>query len=42
MIVEADTPLTIDAHIHDTSDFAPELVESSVSNQISSIHLPHF
>ena len=33
--VESDTPLTVDAHIHDTSDFASELVEFSVSNQNS-------
>ena len=35
VIVESDTPLTIDAHVHDTSDSASELVKSSVSCQIS-------
>jgi len=35
LIVESDTLLTVDAHVHDISDSAPELVESSVSSQIS-------
>ena len=35
VIVESGTPLIIDARVHDTSDSMPELVESSVSNQIS-------
>ena len=35
MIVESSTLLIIDAHVHDTSDSAPELVEPSVSIQIS-------
>ena len=35
MIVESSTPLTVDAHVHDTSDFTLELVKSSVCNQIS-------
>ena len=34
-IVESGTPLTVDAHVHDTSDSASELVESNVSSQIS-------
>ena len=34
-IVESDTPLTVDSHVHDNSDTMPELVESSVSSQIS-------
>ena len=34
MIVEPGTPLTVDAHVHDTSDSVPELVGSSVSSQI--------
>jgi len=29
-IVESDTSLTINAHVHDNSDTAPESVESSV------------
>jgi len=33
-IVESGTPLTVDTHIHDTSDSAPELVESSISSQL--------
>jgi len=36
VMVESGTPLTVDAHIHDTSHFASELVESSISSQISS------
>jgi len=34
VIVESDTLLIIDAHVHNTSDSAPELMESSVSSQI--------
>ena len=34
-IVESGTPLTVDAHVHHTSDSAPELLESSVSSQVS-------
>ena len=34
-IVESGTPLTVDAHVHDTRDSAPELMKSSVSSQIS-------
>jgi len=34
-IVESGTPLIEDAHIHDTSDLVPELVESNVSDHIS-------
>jgi len=33
VIVESGITLTVDDHIHDTSDFARELVESSVSSQ---------
>ena len=33
-IVKSDTPVTVDAHVYDTSNFASELVESSVSSQI--------
>jgi len=40
-MVESGTPLIVDTHVHDTRDSAPELVESSISTQISSIHLPH-
>ena len=35
VIIESDTPLNVKAHAHDISKFAPELAESSVSNQIS-------
>ena len=35
MILEPSTPLTVDSHVHDTSDFAPKLVDYSVSSQIS-------
>ena len=34
MIVESGAPLTVDAHVHNTSDIVPKLVESSVSSQI--------
>jgi len=34
VIVESCTPLTVDAHVHDTSNDTPELVKSSVSSQI--------
>ena len=34
VIVESSTPLTVDVCAHETSDSAPELVESSVSSQI--------
>ena len=34
-IVESGIPLTTVAHAHDTSNSVPELVESSVSCQIS-------
>ena len=34
-IVESDTPLIVDAHVHDNSDIVPELVESNVSSQLS-------
>jgi len=40
--VGSGTPLTIDAYVHDTSFFAPELVESTASSQSLGIHLPHF
>ena len=33
-MVESGITLTVDDHIHDTSDFALELVEFSVSSQI--------
>ena len=33
-IVESGTPLTVDVHVHDTSNSPPELVESSISSQI--------
>ena len=33
-IVESGTPLIVDTHVHDTSDFVPELVESSISSKI--------
>ena len=33
-IVESGTPLTIDVHVRDTNNSAPELVECSVSSQI--------
>jgi len=33
-IVESGTPLTVDVHVHDTSNSPPELVESSISGQI--------
>ena len=32
VIVESGTQLTDDAHVQDTNDVAPELVESSVSS----------
>ena len=35
VIVECGTPLTVDTHVHDTNDVASELVESSISSQIS-------
>ena len=35
VIVNFGTLLIVDAHVHDTSDSAYELVESSVSSQIS-------
>ena len=35
VIVESGTPLTIDAYVHDTNDAAPNLMEFSVSSQIS-------
>ena len=35
VIIESGTPLTVDAHVHDNSDSTLELVESSVSSQIS-------
>ena len=33
-IVESGIPLNGDAHIHDTSDYTLELVESSISSHI--------
>jgi len=33
-IVESGISLTVDVHVHDTSDFASKLVESSASSQI--------
>ena len=35
VLVDSRTPLIVDAHVPDTSDSASELVESSVSSQIS-------
>ena len=35
VIVESGTPLTVDVHVHDISNFVPELVESSTSSHIS-------
>jgi len=34
VIIKFSTPLTVDVHVHDTSDSTPKLVESSVSSQI--------
>jgi len=33
-VIESGTTLTVDTHVHDTSDFVPKLVESSGSSQI--------
>ena len=35
VIVESGTPLDVDSHAYDISESVPELVESSVSSQIS-------
>ena len=35
VIVELGTPLTVDAHVHNTNDIVLKLVESRVSSQIS-------
>jgi len=32
VIVKSGTPLVVNAHVHDTSDFMPELVESNASS----------
>jgi len=39
VIVESGTPLTVDAHVHDTNDIAPELIEFSQISRYSFVTL---
>ena len=39
VIVESGTPLTVDTHVHDTNDIAPELIEFSQISRYSFVTL---
>ena len=41
MVVESGTPLDVNAHAHDISEYVPKLAESSALVRSLGIHLPH-